>query len=376
MKKKFLKWVLISLVLLLTVTVCRNENQSGKVSAEETIEAMEKEGALEIMLLPVAKNFSMEGIHPSTALHYVKDVTVYLKYATGSFVTYAWTSAEIATKRKFIPATGIPDLLFVAVNGETLANGQFANTAELNAAYNPITIESQNIPVTLNASDVNGNLAGTYGTSQTVMIFGDTTTTTPHPVLNNMRQAAVELSSAVARFELGKLQAADPTQLTSVTIDAIYANNYHPTLSKDTTVSIDEFAWETNKPADGHWAKTLGNDDLVTSNAGTMCYAFQIFPDLVPHFIYKISGTLAPGVKLDDGTTGNFSGKYVTITGFSELSNSPPVRHNIYKVGLTAGGIAIGVNNITDLPYVDGKALEVMVTIAPWNEQTITPEIF
>lgn len=376
MERRFLKWGILSLFVLTALAGCSNADQQGSSTGVQGVDTRDSE-TLEVLLPSEAAGFSMENIFTNADPHYLDDVTVYLKYASEGFFTYAWTPAEIAARRKLIPNGGVPTLMFVAVNGETLTNGQFANTTQFNTAYDAITIESQNVPVTIQADDVNANIAGTYGTAQTAMIYGQTTDTSPHPTLENTRQAAVELSSAVSRFELGTVKAAIPAELTSVTVDAIYVNNYNTTLGLDNTVAINGLVWEANKPADGHWSKTTGDGVSVTSYDGTMCYAFQIFPELVPHFIYEISGTLADGIQLGDGTTGSFSGKYVSITGFSEVSAENPLeRHTVYKVGLTDGGIPIDVTNITIMPEIGINALEVVITIAPWNEETLTPEIF
>lgn len=366
MKTGILKWGLLSLVLVLTWIGCPNPRQVDNIRKE----------ALEILLpsnpIDFSSDRSVEDIHVNASPHYFKDVTVYLKYLDTPIHTYAWSAEEIAAKKKLLVGTGTPSFIFVVVNGEQLANTQFASIDALYVALDLLSVESQNVPITILANDVNGNLAGTYTKSQTAFLSGISQYTIPHPTINNAVQTPVQLASSIARFELGTLRAANPAELTSVTVNAVYVNDYYTTLGKTNSVEIPESNWNANKPTYGNWSRITGNN-TVTSNTGTKCYAFQLFPStVIPYFIYEISGTLAPGVSLLDGETNSFTGKYITITGFTQFSGATQ-QHHVYKIGLTGGGIDITTDKISQSPNMN--VMRSNMTIYPLTENNITPDI-
>ena len=121
----------------------------------------------------------------------------------------------------------------------------------------------------------------------------------------------------------------------------------------------------------------------MTSATGTKAYAYQVFSgNVVPHIIYKVSGTVSAGYKLADGTgdadnSTSFTGKYITVKGFRDsgslISEIEP--HKIYKLGLEDGGIEITPDKITDKPEKAKIDLIVAVSVADWTVANVTPEI-
>ena len=115
---------------------------------------------------------------------------------------------------------------------------------------------------------------------------------------HTLKKAAVELGSWVGRLEVGSVKAG--TGLDALTVEAVYINNFLNDYSAKTKQSFTELTWPgTYSPS---WATDV-YDAAVTSAAGTKVYAYQLFAgSLIPHVIYKVSGTVSAGYKLADGT--------------------------------------------------------------------------
>ena len=186
------------------------------------------------------------------------------------------------------------------------------------------------------------------------------------------------LGSWVGRLEVGSVKAG--TGLDALTVEAVYINNFLNDYSAKTKQSFTELPWPgTYSPS---WATDV-YAAAVTSAAGTKVYAYQLFAgSLIPHVIYKVSGTVSAGYKLADGTGDAdnptpFTGKYITVKGFREsgtlLSATEP--HKIYKLGLEDGGIEITPDKITDKPEKAKIDLIVAVSVADWTVANVTPEI-
>ena len=130
------------------------------------------------------------------------------------------------------------------------------------------------------------------------------------------------------------------------------------------------------------WATDAANA-AVTSQTGTKAYTYQVFAgSLIPHIIYKVSGTVSAGYKLADGTGDAdnptpFTGKYITVKGYRENGSliSHFDEHKIYKMGLENGGIEITPEKITDKPEKAKIDLIAAITVADWTTANVTPEI-
>ena len=197
---------------------------------------------------------------------------------------------------------------------------------------------------------------------------------------HTLKKAAVELSSLVARLELGIVKAG--AGLDALTVEAVYVNNFFLNAFFEASAqSFTEGTWpSTFTPA---WA-TDDYNAAVTSETGTKAYAYQIFAfgsTLMPHVIYKVSGTVSAGYKLADGTGDMdsptaFTDKYITVKGFREGGSlvSGLEINKIYKMGLEDGGIAITPDKITDKPEKNKIDLIVGITVADWTSSNVTPE--
>ena len=316
---------------------------------------------------------------------FYNDVTVYLVDAGNNFVGYAWTDAEIKAREKRFEQITEPAAVAVIVNSGsvTMPTGALSKY-EFQDVIHAIAAADQNKAAkTLAAEDSKGNAAGTYGPIRQVTLYGAETvfTTETSTDGHTLKKAAVELSSLVARLELGTVKAG--AGLESLTVEAVYVNNFFLDAG-DASTSVQHFTegtWpSTFTPA---WATDAYNA-AVTSNAGTKVYAYQIFAlstSTIPHVIYKVSGTVSAGYKLADGTGDMdsptaFTDKYITVKGFREGGSlvSGLEINKIYKMGLEDGGIAITPDKITDKPEKNKIDLIVGITVADWTSSNVTPE--
>lgn len=340
----------------------------------------------EVSLPGALKTYAVEDPQAAGAIiPFYNDVTVYLADAGGNVTYYAWTDAEIKAKQKRFEQIAEPAQVLVIVNsGSVILPTGTVPLSELTAAMMKSSVVDQNqIAKTLAIEDAKGNAAGTYNSVQQVMLVGDQSvfTTETADDGHTLKKASVELSSIVSRFEIGTVKKG--TGLDALTIEAVYVNNFlnfNGGIYNSTLQNYNELTWPaTFTPA---WA-TDGYNAAVTSATGTKAYAYQVFSgNVVPHVIYKVSGTVSAGYRLSDGTGDAdnptpFTGKYITVKGFREsgtlISSTAP--HKIYKMGLEDGGIEITPDKITDKPEKSKMDLIVAITIADWTTSNVTPEI-
>ena len=316
---------------------------------------------------------------------YYDNVTVYLVDAGGNATYYAWTNDEIKAKQKRFEQITEPAQVLVIVNsGSAILPTGTVPLSELTAAMMKSSVVDHNqIARTLAVEDAKGNAAGTYNSVQQVMLAGEQSvfTTETSDDGHTLKKASVELSSIVSRFEIGTVKKG--TGLDALTVEAVYVNNFlnfNGGALNSTIQNYNEITWPaTFTPA---WA-TDSYNAAVTSATGTKAYAYQVFSgNVVPHIIYKVSGTVSAGYKLADGTgdadnSTSFTGKYITVKGFRDsgslISEIEP--HKIYKLGLADSGIEITPDKITDKPEKAKIDLIVAVSVADWTVANVTPEI-
>lgn len=314
---------------------------------------------------------------------YYNDVTAYFVDA-GGYITkiYVWGNEEIRAREIRLEQIVEPASVIVLINtGASTVPTGVSTLAELLEAMKAFLIFDQNHPVyTVASTDEKGNEAGDYLPVQQVTLCGEQSvfTTETSDDGHTLKKAAVELGSLVSRFEVGSVKPG--TGLDALTVEAVYVNNFHNTLGGTSTTAFTESSWpSTYSPS---WATDAYNA-AVTSTTGTKVYAYHVFSGyLIPHIIYKVSGTVSAGYKLADGTGDAdnptpFSGKFITVTGFKEngvsLVSIQP--HKIYKMGLENGGVEITPDKITDKPEKTKIDLMVAITVADWTVSNVTPEI-
>ena len=364
------------LTALALLAACDKDADSGvQIPAAKTNFEVSLPGALE--------TYAVEGPQAAGQITpYYDNVTVYLIDAGENAMGYAWTDAEIKARQKRFEQVVEPAAVGVIVNsgGVTLPTGSIL-LADLNVLLDALAVGDQNKPVkTLAAADAKGNAAGDYLSVQQVTLIGEQSafTTETSDDGHTLKKAAVELGSWVGRLEVGSVKAG--TGLDALTVEAVYINNFLNDYSAKTKQSFTELTWPgTYSPS---WATDV-YDAAVTSAAGTKVYAYQLFAgSLIPHVIYKVSGTVSAGYKLADGTGDAdnptpFTGKYITVKGYRENGSliSHFDEHKIYKMGLENGGIEITPEKITDKPEKAKIDLIAAITVADWTTANVTPEI-
>lgn len=308
------------------------------------------------------------------------DVTIWLVDVGGNVKEELWSADEIAAgQKRFEQITEPAKVIVVANKYATDLKTDVANETQLQTALKALTIADQN-----KAATADGNIS-----VQQVTLYGEQTTFTAADAAHEdhtVKIAEVKLTSLVSRFEVGTVKPG--TGLDALTVEAVYINYFYEQYGMTTAQQFAETSW----PAffTPSWATDNGSAD-VTSQDGTKAYAYQVFTgDMVPHIIYKVGGTVSAGYKLSDGTGGDiatdFTGKYITVKGF-KVGNDMLVganattagykmkAHEIYKMGLENGGIEITPDKITDEPEKEKIDLIVAITVAPWTEMEVTPEI-
>ena len=367
---------LCALTALALLAACNKEADSGAPApAAKTNFAVSLPGALE--------TYAVEDPQAAGQITpYYDNVTVYLVDAGENAVGYAWTDAEIKARQKRFEQIVEPAVVGVFVNSGsiTLPTGPIS-LADLNVIMQTLAVADQNKPVkTLAAEDAKGNAAGDYLSVQQVTLLGEqsTFTTETSDDGHTLKKAAVELESLTGRFEVGTVKPG--TGLDALTVEAVYINNFINDYGRSSVQSFTEATWPaTYSPS---WATDAYNA-AVTSVAGTKAYAYQVFAGImIPHIIYKVSGTVSAGYKLADGTGDAdtptpFTGKYITVKGYRENGSliSHADGHKIYKMGLENGGIEITPDKITDKPEKTKIDLIVAITVANWSVANVTPEI-
>ena len=314
---------------------------------------------------------------------YYNDVTAYFADAGGNITKiYIWGNEEILAREIRLEQIVEPASVIVLINVGTVSVPTGVSTvAELLEEMMAIRIFDQNHSVyTVASPDGKGNAVGDYLPVQQVTLCGEQSVFTSEVSDDGhtLKKAAVELGSLVSRFEVGTVKPG--TGLDALTVEAVYINNFNNNLGGTSTTAFTEASWpSTYSPS---WATDAYNA-AVTSAAGTKVYGYQVFSgNLIPHVIYKVSGTVSAGYKLADGTGDAdsptpFTGKFITVTGFKEngVSLSTIAPHKIYKMGLESGGIDITPDKITDKPEKTKTDLIVAITIADWTTTNVTPEI-
>lgn len=347
-----------------------------------------EKGTFDVSLPGAPDTYAVENPQSAGVIKpFYNDVTVFLVDAGNNVSSYEWTEAEIAAKMKRFEQITEPSKVIVVAN-KYATNLTATNTTELTAKLATLAIADQNkAALNIPAADGKGNV-GDYVSVQQVTLYGEQTTLTDETADDGhtLKKAAVELASLVSRFEVGTVKPG--VGLKSLTVENVYINYFYNDygMTDGNSQKFTEFTWPADfTPA---WATDVANAG-VTSADGTKAYAYQVFTgNMVPHIIYKLSGEVAAGYKLADGTEGEFTGKYITVSGFKvgaatlapsnaiASANIYPMKaHEIYKMGLTGGGIEINVDQITDKPEKGKQDLIVAITVAPWTTQEVTPEI-
>ncbi len=207
-------------------------------------------------------------------------------------------------------------------------------------------------------------------------------------------KAAITLVPAVARIEIPagaiKIKEDNDTELSAVTFNGIYVNNYSPTLTLGfaQTAATGFFGYSITD-GDGmvggvvtDWSTAykaltsvstafyaepnvaLTNDETSTS-AG---YAFHVFPGAVPHIILRGANLTYPSQTL---ATGYWRiDKYWVATADGENSGTAINTFApgfVYKINT----ILLGDTQSKPDPYADPVSVQVILTVEKWQETPV-----
>ena len=361
MKKNF-KTIFASMLAVLSCASC-SQNE-GIVSNQDLTPK-----SLEISLPKTATSRSVEGqLQETAAPKYVNITTIYYDHGGNGVVT-PWSPTDITALKQTILDVVKPASVQVIVNipASQLVDLTAAKTkTAVDVVLANVDVDSQNL-------EPDGLITSAQ---QTVYSGLSSTITTVNPgIPTAVNEVEVAISSIASRFEIGAIKAG--TGLTALTIEKVFFNNYLTLNDKASLiVNIPQNSWGGANPTE-LWAGIEGSP-LVTSAVDTKAYAFQAFSgNVIPQIIFKVGGTVADGYKLADGTTGNFTGKFITIKGFklaggTALTALAP--HKIYQVAVGAP-LSIAVEEITPEPNQDEVGLQVTIKVLDWTKETLTPEV-
>lgn len=237
-----------------------------------------------------------------------------------------------------------------------------------------------------------------------VNVKGETSSITAGGGVGGNDKANIDLSAAVSRIEVAKVESTGgagstvTTPLTKFDLTAIYINNTYTqfglneTTTGGTTLNFDKTTWAANEatypaiykntltamtggasytpsttsfvwgffvPAN---ANTKGTTFPNPSGAGT---ATPVDQTAVPHIILKIENATAPGMTIP-------AVQYVTVKG---LKNAGVLLDNL-KAGTfyLVTSINIGAEHLSNLPEDPTIKLDVEVKVLPWSKVDVTPE--
>ncbi|MCC8034447.1 MAG: hypothetical protein LIO68_08175 [Rikenellaceae bacterium] len=200
--------------------------------------------------------------------------------------------------------------------------------------------------------------------------------------------AEVTVTPKVMRLEIHEIKAAQIGEnvqagdIVSFKVAGIYAEGYHPTSSVGgelrgtayaigNSVDLDDYAGYWITPA----TATSTNQSVVPENGKV--WGYTLFPEPV-QVIVKLTDIERYTSYTDasnNSTEKLADPKYITVTGFkTAASGSGDVAFaggSVYKVA----SIAFNGEDLTDTPNQTEKSVKVTVTVAPWNEQTIYPDM-
>ncbi len=214
-------------------------------------------------------------------------------------------------------------------------------------------------------------------------------TPAPSTVTTHTHTAAITLSPAVSRIEIGPsaLKVKDNgtttpniTGLKSFKLSGFYVNNYSPTFTLGFTQATTLFGAGIQAGGNSNWVTAYTTltpnqylyDQLstaadVSTTTGVGNYAYHVFPGAkMPHIIIA-GNTFTYGDEVDTTT------KYWLIDEFYKDNGSggkgDPITEFLPGYVYRISGIAVGDTHPTDDPYDKPAKLQVTVTINAWQVQ-------
>ena len=362
---------------MLAVLSCASCSQNDNIVSDQDLTPK----ALVISLPKTATSRSVEGALVLDGAPKYSNITVILYDAGKNAMSYEWIDFESATLKieSVLPPAGVEVL--VNLSADQLAALKTANSeAKVKAVLTEIPVAYQNQEPIAAATP-----APYYTSAQQATYSGSTTTITAVPESGGVpahNTAAVVLSSITSRFEMGAIKVKTDGGLDAIEIEKVFFNNYLSLNDAATIVNLKEGVWlPTGTPAGIDAQPWSMIDGVSTATLATQAYAFQCYAGaVIPQIILRVSGTVAAGFKLADGTEGAFTGKYVTINGFKTGTGETAAKlmaleaHKVYQVAMETP-LDISAGDITDGANKAEVGLNVTISVKAWSKETLTPEI-
>ncbi len=202
--------------------------------------------------------------------------------------------------------------------------------------------------------------------------------------------AEVTVTPKVMRLEIHEIKAAQIGEnvqagdIVSFKVAGIYVEGYHPTSSVGGALSGMEYAIGNSVDLNdyaGYWiTPTTATSDATNKNVvpeNGKVWGYTLFPEPV-QVIVKLTDIERYSSYTDASNNTKetlVDPKYITVTGFKTAATGGTdvafAGGSVYKVA----SIAFNGEDLTDTPNQTEKSVKVTVTVAPWNEQTIYPDM-
>jgi hypothetical protein len=213
------------------------------------------------------------------------------------------------------------------------------------------------------------------------------------------KQVNIALNAITSRFEIGAVKKG--TGIENVQLVGVWINNYFKDGSKLGTPNFTLYPsnstyWVTSPATSASPSANENEFDNVsittaydpqayyneynsgvdhTLGSNSKVYAYHLFSgSIVPHVVMLVKGEYADGYHSDGKKY--FLG-WVTFNKFldNDVAITSILPNYIYKIGVGTTGVEINAPDITEKPEQTNFDLGVKVTITPWTEKHVTPQV-
>ena len=199
------------------------------------------------------------------------------------------------------------------------------------------------------------------------------------PTGANTASVQINIKPLYSRIELKDVKGG--SHIKSFDVSGVYLNNYNTKFKMNGTGDVTSlYATTATPPYASGWFGDYTSSissvaKVVAPGTGSKVWAYNVAPGSVPTFVVELKNIIR---FLDDGSgnptaTENIVAgpKYVTVTGYTGMSDATFLRGKIYQVGT----VNFNYNDLTDVPFPTGTAITVEVDIVNWDFLPLTPTI-
>lgn len=335
--------------------------------------------------------------------------SVFFKVGAGNRPTTYADEESQSTKTTPIDATKNADLYFMdgsgtvtdhfAIKADASAGADDIKVSEIKAGYtfSGVSGNATQVYVVVNepAADftlpTGGNLSAIEAVAMKITDFTDINAVTMKGSgliqAGNPATAAVTVAPVVARFEIAKVEydathaSSADNQVAKFDLAGIFINNHHKTMGMDFQPIAGQLQ-ASNNAADytaANYPAPVGelfaDKTNATSYTPAKTWAYQFFPTDAantandqPMLVIQLDNVTATNAPADWGT------QFVSVNKFKDDAGNPITKfepNNIYKITT----IKFANRNLNPIPGVVLQDVVVTVTVTPWVDKSITPEL-